>query len=72
MSALKAFLFEHLGHPLVFDENCESELAEWDEIEIGVSENEQRTEVHAIQFRNNRAREQFWRGWWSGRGPANP
>jgi len=33
MEALNAFLFEHRGHPLVFDENCSSELAEWDEIE---------------------------------------
>jgi hypothetical protein len=32
--ALKDFLFEHIGHPLVFNENCESELADWEEIEI--------------------------------------
>lgn len=33
MAALKSFLFDHLGHPLVFSENCESEVADWDEIE---------------------------------------
>ncbi len=33
MSALKDFLFEHIGHPLVFKENCESEMADWEEIE---------------------------------------
>jgi hypothetical protein len=33
MAALQKFLFEHRGHPLVFDENCESELGEWEEVE---------------------------------------
>lgn len=33
MEALKQFLGDHMGHPLVFDENCESELAKWHEIE---------------------------------------
>lgn len=33
MAALEAFLFKHRGHPLVFDENCESEVADWTEIE---------------------------------------
>jgi hypothetical protein len=33
MEALKKFFGDHMGHPLVFDENCESELADWDEIE---------------------------------------
>lgn len=33
MSLLKDFLFEHRGHPLVFEENCESELGDWREIE---------------------------------------
>lgn len=33
MDALKKFLFEHMKHPLVFDENCELEIGEWEEIE---------------------------------------
>jgi hypothetical protein len=36
VTALKAFLFDHLGHPLVFNENCESEVAEWAEIEPNI------------------------------------
>lgn len=32
--ALKAFLFEQCGHPLVFDDNRESKLANWDEIKV--------------------------------------
>ena len=33
MECLEAFLFEHMGHALVFNDNCNSEVGEWDEIE---------------------------------------
>ncbi len=33
MDRLKQFLFTHQGHELRFDENCESELSDWKEIE---------------------------------------
>ena len=33
MAALKDFLFDHHGHPLIFDDNCNSELADWEEID---------------------------------------
>ncbi len=32
MDRLKRFLFDHQGHELRFDENCESELSDWTEI----------------------------------------
>jgi len=32
--ALFHFLMEHKGHPLIFDENCESDIIEFEEIEI--------------------------------------
>lgn len=34
MKVLKTFLFEHRDHPLVFGENCEGEIGEWEEIEV--------------------------------------
>lgn len=33
METLKDFLFEHTGHNLVFNDNVNSEIEEWDEIE---------------------------------------
>ena len=33
MEALKGFLFEHAGHPLVFGDNCEGEMVDWEEID---------------------------------------
>ncbi len=29
------FLMKHKGHNLVFDENCESDIAEFKEVEVG-------------------------------------
>jgi hypothetical protein len=36
MDALQAFLYEHRKHPLVFDDNCESQMCyeRWKEIEV--------------------------------------
>lgn len=33
MVALREFLFDHRGHALVFDENVESEIGDWTDIE---------------------------------------
>jgi len=33
MELLKQFLFDHQKHNLVFDENCESEIGDWTELE---------------------------------------
>lgn len=32
MDALKGFLFVHAGHNLVFGDNCESPIIDWEEI----------------------------------------
>ena len=32
MEALKAFLFKHAGHNLVFDDHINSEMIDWNEI----------------------------------------
>lgn len=32
--ALFQFLMEHRGHPLIFDENCESDIVDFEEVEI--------------------------------------
>ena len=32
MAALEAFLFEHQGHALVFDDNINSEILDWEKI----------------------------------------
>lgn len=37
MEELKTFLFEHVDHPLVFGENCEGEIGEWEEIETSTA-----------------------------------
>jgi hypothetical protein len=36
MDALQAFLYEHRKHPLVFDDNCESQMCyeRWKKIEV--------------------------------------
>ncbi len=32
MEALRGFLLEHMKHPLIFDDNVNAELSDWDEI----------------------------------------
>jgi hypothetical protein len=33
MQRLTEFLFTHIGHNLVFDENTETEMVDWEEVE---------------------------------------
>jgi hypothetical protein len=33
IEALRKFLFDHVGHPLKFDDNCETDISEMTEIE---------------------------------------
>jgi len=35
MEALKQFLLEHFQHPLVFDDNCEGDLEDYDDVTPG-------------------------------------
>lgn len=34
MEELRKFLWNHKGHNLIFDENCELEIGDWEEIEF--------------------------------------
>ena len=38
MEALKVFLFEHRGHDLLFDDNVNTTMEEWEEIETEPAE----------------------------------
>lgn len=33
MAALKTFLFAHEGHPLIFGDNCNTEIADYKEVD---------------------------------------
>ena len=33
MKALESFLFVHMSHELVFADNCNTEIGDWEEIE---------------------------------------
>lgn len=35
INGLTQFLTDHYRHPLIFDDNCESDIAEFDEIDVG-------------------------------------